>query len=297
MTAIRERVSDIGLRRLAHAAVALFAVAFFALQAWQVLAFVGASWFPGGLGILPEQLMKEAHHIHDFAFSLLFWTMVVGLLSQLRSPRKRAAGQLMALVPFGALLLAFALTDYWRPLPFIAIFGTLTLMATLLHPAGHDLVRSMSDPRGSRLLLALVVVAAVPLLAYAGTQVGLQTGAIEPTGHQHGGATHADVHEDHVEYGHYMLVAAFSFLVVGVGLLASLRPDGWWLPAWWAGILAGVFGAATLGFPDAASNAGTLWGVAAIAWGVAVVGATELERRSGVPAAYGGRREAPTPEK
>jgi hypothetical protein len=69
-------------------------------------------------------------------------------------------------------------------------------------------------------MLALVIVAAVPLLAFAATSIGLQR----------------TVGDDHAAMGHYGYMAAFSFTVIGVGLLASLRPVGWWLAAWVAGL-------------------------------------------------------------
>src|SRR5262245_52058743 len=46
----------------------------------------------------------------------------------------------------------------------VAIFGVLTLLATLLHPTGRDLFRSLSVSRLNRVMLALFIIAAVPLL-------------------------------------------------------------------------------------------------------------------------------------
>jgi hypothetical protein len=204
----------------------------------------------------PEMLAAGVdHHIHDFTFSFLFGPAVAGILAQLRTPSKNVAGQLMALFPWVALGLAFALTNTWVPWDLVAIFGVLTLLATLLHLTGRDLFRSFSISRLNRVMLALVVVAAVPLLAFASTNIGLQR----------------TVSSDHAALGHYGFMAAFSFTVIGVGLLASLRPDGWWLSAWVAGLLPVLLGLASLVFPGVDSSLGLVWALAAIAWGLVFV--------------------------
>ncbi|MGH7429622.1 MAG: hypothetical protein ACREJ4_14880, partial [Candidatus Methylomirabilaceae bacterium] len=110
-----------------------------------------------------------------------------------------------------------------------------------------------------------VIIAAVPLLAFASTNIGLQR----------------TVTNDHAALGHYGFMAAFSFTVIGVGLLASLRPDGWRLTAWVAGLLPALLGLASLVFPDLDSSLGLVWALAAMAWGVAFVAAAEFIRRAG----------------
>lgn len=71
--------------------------------------------------------------------------------------------------------------------------------------------------------------------------------------------------------GHYAFMAAFSYTVIGVGLLASLRPVGWRLSAWVAGLLPAVLGVTSLLYPDATSSLDARWALAAIAWAVAFV--------------------------
>lgn len=296
MASVRSRVAAVGLRRIANAVVVLGFLGFFVLTGgWRLLAFVVAGWFDGALGLFDE--FEAAHRIHEFAFAMLIWPAVVGLVAQLGSPRKHVAGQLMALIPWAALLVAFALTDHWAAFPMIATFGAVTLLAALVHPAGRDLVGSFTGPRVSRLLLALVLVAAAPLVAFSATQVGLQTGAIEQGGHEHGEAGgHAEVHEEHVEYGHFAMMAAFGFVVIGLGLLASLRPTGWWLPAGFVGLMAAFYGLASVAFPETASSAGTTWGVAAVGWGVVFVAAALLEHGGEAPSPYGDHEVTPLSE-
>lgn len=214
-----------------------------------------------------------SHRIHDLTFAFVFGTAAVGLIAQLLSPSKNVAGQVMTLIPWIALLLVFPLTNYWTApgagfvIAATAIFGALTLNATIFHPAGRELFRSFSVSRLDRAMFALVIVAAVPLLALASTNIGLQR----------------TLTNDHSSAGHYGFMAAFNFTVIGVGLLSSLRPDGWRVTARVAGILPGLLGIASLVFPDVDSSLGLPWALAAIAWGVVFVAAAEAARR-GVPA-------------
>src|SRR5438309_484361 len=78
----------------------------------------------------------------------------------------------------------------------------------------------------------------VPLLAYAVASAGQQRA----------------VADEHAALGHYGFMAAFALTVVAVGLLASLRPDGWWLPAWVAGLLPALLGLLSLAAPDVESG-------------------------------------------
>jgi hypothetical protein len=210
-----------------------------------------------------SQHFRSPHHrIHDLTFSFLMGTAVVGLLAQLRTPSKNIAGQFMALIPWVGLVLASALTKTpirFAPAP---ILGSLTLIATILHPTARNLFSSSSVPRVNWAMLALVISAAVPLLAFASTNIVLQrTGA-----------------NDHSALGHYGFMAAFSFIVIGVGLLASLRPDGWRLTAWVAGLLPALLGLASVVFPNADSSLSLVWLLAAVAWGVGFIAVAELTR-------------------
>ena len=157
------------------------------------------------------------HRTHDLTYGLLFTTGVVGIVAQLRRPAKNVASMVMALIPWAALTLAaFLASDpgVIRSAERIA-FASLTVLTALLHPTGRAFFRSFRVSRVNWMMLALVGVAAVPLLGFASTSIELQK----------------TVTDDHSGMGHYGFMAAFSFTVIAVGLLASLRPDGWRLPA------------------------------------------------------------------
>lgn len=213
-------------------------------------------------GHISQHFRLPHHRVHDLTFSFVVGTAVVGMLAQLRTPSRNVAGQLMALIPWIALGLAFALATSWPPFAPAPILGALTLVATLLHPARRAFFRSFSAARVSRVMLALVIVVAVPLLAFASSNIALQRSATN----------------DHAALGHYGFMAAFSLTVIGVGLLASLRPDGWRLTAWVAGLLAALLGLSSLVFRELDSSLSTAWAVAAIAWGVAFVAASRAIR-------------------
>ncbi|MCI0438645.1 MAG: cupredoxin domain-containing protein [Chloroflexi bacterium] len=250
------------------------------LVALALFVLIGLMLFGGFLGVEAIAAMGHfgsiSHRIHDLTYSFLFGVAVVGLLAQLRTPTKNVAGQLMVLIPWAAFVLAYALggilINLLRP-PFVPIFGGLALLAAMLHPTWRDLFSSFSVSRVNRTMLVLVIMAAVPLLVFASNNIGLQRTATDA----------------HAAQSHYAYMAAFSFTVIGVGLLASLRPDGWWLPAWVAGLLPALLGIASLVYPDASSSFSLGWALAAIAWGVVFVAAAELTQDAENPTLLGSR--------
>jgi hypothetical protein len=228
-------------------------------------------------GFLGMAHFTEPHHrIHDLTYGFLFTTAVVGLLAQLRRPSKNVAGMLMALVPCVALLLAAVLSTDAGVIRSAErmLVAAGTVVAAVLHPARGGFFRSFSPSRVSWVMLGLVIVASVPLLAFASTNIGLQRAGTS----------------EHAAMGHYGFLAAFSFTAVGVGLLASFRPDGWRLSAWVAGLLPALLGVSSLIFPDVDSSLGASWALAAISWGVVFIGAAILTGDAGGRPGAGAQR-------
>jgi putative effector of murein hydrolase LrgA (UPF0299 family) len=211
----------------------------------------------------------EPHHrIHDLTFAFLFVPAIVGVLAQLRRPARNIAAMWTALVPSAALVLTLLLTlavggnvRVLQP-PWLTVAAG-ALMATALHPAGGALSRAFRVSRLSWPLLVLTLIAAAPLLAFAAANVGLQSTA----------------GDEHAAAGHYGFMAAFSFTVIGTGILASLRPVGWPVAAWLTGLLPALLGASSLIYPDASSSLPPLWALAAVAWGTGYLVAAEVLRR------------------
>lgn len=253
--------------------------AFYALATLAYAAFIGLMFAQMATQLdlfLPGRFAQmyhgavESHRVHDFAFGLLVTTSIVGVLAQLRRPAENVAGMLMALMPFVGLLLAALLSDTAvierNPLYRVA---AVIAVAALLHPAGRAFFSSFSVSRANWVMLALVGMAAVPLLSFASTNIRLQ----------------GDVADVHAGLGHYAFMAALSISIIGVGLLASLRPDGWRLTAWITGLLPVLLGIWSMVYPDVSSSLGRGWALAAIAWGAAFVAVAELTKDA----------EAPTP--
>ena len=201
------------------------------------------------------------HRIHDLTYGFTYTTAVVGVLAQLRRPERNVAGMVMAVVPWAGFGLAAVLSEeafVFRSTERITV-AYVVVIAALLHPAGRRFFGSFRASRLNRVMLALAVVAAVPLLAFASTNLRLQR-------------TVPDVH---AALGHYGFMAAFAYTVIGVALLASLRPDGGRLTAWVAGLLPALAGIASLAYGEVSSSLEVGWALAAIAWGAAFVAAAE----------------------
>ena len=262
--------------------------AFYVLVALGVTGFIGVMVFlmmlevelPGAFGQMNHGT-TALHRTHDLAFAFLFLPAVVGTLVQLWRPAKNVAGQLMALTPWVALLLTLALTyrftDNPRLLqaPWVNV-AAVGFVAALLHPTGRAFFRSFRVSRVSWVLLALVAIAAVPLLRFASTNIRLQGTVVDA----------------HAFLGHYGFMAGLSFTVIGVGLLASLRPDGWRPTAWVTAMLPALLGLTSVIYPDSSSSLGSIWALAAIGWGAVFVSAAELTRAAAGPEGMNDRFEA-----
>lgn len=268
MASVYATFSEFGWRRRLFTLVVLITLG---LVGFNFLMVILMQLKPGFLGMTHFQ---EPHHrVHDLTFGFLVGTTTVGMLSQLRSPSKNVAGQLVALFPWIGLMVGFVLTDTWVPFDLAVALGGSTLLATVLHPTGRAFFQSFSIKRANWAMLALVIIAAVPLLAFGATNIELQR----------------TVTNDHAALGHYGFMAAFSLTIIGAGVVASLRPDGWWLSAWVAGFLPVLLGLTSLVYPNVDSSLSLNWAIAAIAWGVAFVAAAEITQDVESPTLLGKR--------
>jgi hypothetical protein len=254
------------LRETVHTLRASPIFAIYALVTLGIAGIIGGitlvmTFQPGFMGM--AHFSQPSHRIHDLAYGFLFATAVVGILAQLRHPRSNVAGMLMAVVPWVGLLLAAVLSTDTTVIVSLerVLVAAGTVITALVHPAGRGLFRSFGVSRINWVLLALVAVAAVPLLVFASTNIRLQ----------------ATASDDHAAMGHYGFMAAFSFTVIAVGVLASLRPDGWRITAWIAGLLPALLGLSSLVSP-VSSSLSLPWAIAAIAWGIAFVAVAERTR-------------------
>ena len=227
----------------------------------------------------------ETHDLlHELIFALIVGMAAVGLLTQLRKPFENFAGQLVALIAWIAMILTAAITGNFVPQPLFIIFGGLTILATVLHPKGRGLFNWFSTARINRALAGLVIIAAIPLLILAFTNINLQiagggtAGFFDhrpPTKNVVAGNDHD---QGHSTPGHYRNLAALSLIIILVGLLASFRPSGWRIAARVAGSLPILLGLASIILPKAESSLGIVWGLVAIIWGIAFITTAELTK-------------------
>lgn len=273
MTSPLSTATELGKRRLAfYVVVGSFVVLFGAITGPE-LAFLFTGWFPGtDLG---------PHRLHQIVIAATLWAVLLGMLVQLHAPETSIGGVYQTALVVLAVFVGGAVGGFF--LPPVLIFLVLAIVAAALHPAGRDVVRVLTPRKLDRWLLALVIVAAVPLLLFAANQTALQLGT---AGHSHAehaeaGSEHEKAHQEHIDEGHFASMTGLAFAIIALGLLASLRPPGWWLPAWTAGGMAVVYGLASTLFPDLASSAGTLWGGLAVLWGMGLVATAELTQEEG----------------
>lgn len=249
------------LRRTAFTIAVVGALAVYAAMMRDLLPMVVTAWY---VDVGP-------HRFHDLNFLALVWVGLVGLVAQLYRPDDQvtaAAASVLVMAP----LAVIAVTSGSPIAPMPVLFTAIGLVVVALHPAGRSLLRAERVAPVDRGLLALLAVAAVPLVAYAADQAGRQYAV-------------ADDHAALVHYGGMAVVAGF---VLVMGALATVRRRDWRFAAWAAGALAVYLGASSVAFPGLESSVGPTWGGLAVAWGVGFVTAVELSRRRARTGAPGG---------
>jgi uncharacterized protein YjeT (DUF2065 family) len=215
MHTLTHKLKELGWRRIAFSLVVLAYLGF--LGFINVLMFIPGNWL-SAMGHFDFIYTRDTHNlIHEFVFALIVGTAAVGLASQLWKPKENFAGQLIAMIAWGAMIFIAALTNNWVPQPLFLIFGGLTLIATILHPAGLGLFNWIRTAKVNKILLTLVVIAAVPLTVFAFTNINLQSlGEGRNTGfdinHQrpsHGGSNSAEnIETVRQQYGGYTVAQA-----------------------------------------------------------------------------------------
>jgi hypothetical protein len=192
---------------------------------------------------------REEHRVHDLAYGAVAGILIAlpFLLQAVRPERKPAVmqGAAAAAVAFG---LGYALGGL-----VVFLLAPVVLVGVLfwLHPARSELMRFAGRPQP--VLLALAVLAAIPLVTYALDQAAVQR---------------ACEGDQHCEEFHYAGMAALALAIPLVGAVASFRAPGWRITARLVAAAAAVFGLSAILFPDAASSIGTTWGAIALAGGV-----------------------------
>jgi len=204
---------------------------------------------------------QARNQVLDAGWGLVFGVVLpIGLLAQLRRPERRIAGiQQTGLVAL-ALAAAAVIGEASSYLALAAGIAGACAVLLALHPARRTFLTR--GPRLEPVMLALVAVAAVPSLVYAGRMASAQRRDLPPA--------------DAVSNGlhHWTVMTALALLVLLLVLLAGLRTAGWRIPAFSASIAAGGWAISCLLAPaSAAGSEGHGWAWAALAWAVVVLAA------------------------
>lgn len=212
--------------------------------------------------LLPTPVLTQwapPHHVHAAAHAVVTALLIPAVASGLH-PRLRRVAALQSLVLVVAIGLVVSVVAWqgFRPgsnFPTFnfTLYGIVAVLLLILHPNRDRLfARGTAGPT----LASMALVAAVPLLTFAASEIGMQWAA-DPV---HGVA------------GHYALTASLSIALAALTGLAALRTDGWRLPLWSAGIGVAVLGLVSIVFPSEASSFGPFGGLAAMAWGITFIG-------------------------
>jgi hypothetical protein len=207
--------------------------------------------------VSPEQ---EVHAFHNAVVaSLLLVLSAPPAVAVARSPERPTMplSALTALAVAGLVTMALGLTVDPFTMPFVLLTGVLWA----LRPSREPLLPA---GRPSRILLALVLAGAVPLLGYALGQAEFQR---------------VDTVSSHDAFFHWVETSFYAVAVLMLGGLAALRPASYRLAAWSAGLALAVLGAASLLLGSYASALDGQWALAALVGGGVFVGAAAWEAR------------------
>jgi hypothetical protein len=205
----------------------------------------------------PEQ---EVHAFHNAVVASLLLVLSAPPAVAVARSSGRANPPLVVLAALSAAALvtmAVSLTLDPFTLPFVVLTG----MLWALRPSREALLPA---GRPSRVLLALVLAAAAPLLGYALRQAEFQR---------------IDAVSSHAAFFHWVEASFYAVAVLLLGALAALRPAAHRPAAWSAGVALAVLGAGSLALGTYASALDTPRAWAALVGGVVFVGVAEWEAR------------------
>jgi hypothetical protein len=208
--------------------------------------------------ILSEE--ERIHSIHNIVVAgLLVVLTAPPLIAAARSP-ERSARQLMHLAVVGVAglaTMALGLVLDFFTLPVIVLVGVLWLLRPTREPP-------IPQGRVSPILLLLILVAAVPLVAYALGQAELQR---------------IDSSSEHAERFHWVETSFYAVAILLLGLLAAMRPAAYRMTAWIAAIALAILGVASLALQDYPSALEAEWAWAALAGSILFMAISEWEAR------------------
>ncbi|MGH8927655.1 MAG: hypothetical protein ACRDWH_04855 [Acidimicrobiia bacterium] len=242
-----------------------------------------------------------SHRVHEISFGVVFVLSLLGLLAQFRSTSRKVAPMQQVAVPILVLILVESLVTGVGPdtLPLFLMFGVPPVVLAVLHPSRREVFKPTVHP--SRNLLVLVIALAIPLVIFAVNQIrtGLEARTLAaPVFQQIDLPETATEEEFFAEFerivnemgiddeqreliehsGHWSGMAGWALGLVVLALLVAMRVIGFRFTAWSVGGAVAYYGIASVATPEDASSGGLIGGLSVIAWGIAFVILTEMER-------------------
>jgi hypothetical protein len=204
---------------------------------------------------------QAIHRLHNVAGVLGFGVLLGGsLLVMARDPGSIGPFWVATASGVATTLAGLISGDFISGVYYTAPIGIVLIVA--LHPDR----RALLDVEGvdvPTFMLALAV--AVPAVVFALTQAELQR--------------NGDPSDPHVEFHHYSGMASYALALPLAAFAASLRVPGRPAAAWIVGLVGAGLGIASLALGDHVGALDALWAWLALAWGVALIGVSELRSR------------------
>lgn len=249
-------------RRIAFWVALALASLFLVIALFPAYRLIVINWLPRELwlAVRTDHLAgEEVHRLHSLALSLLAWVMLLGLVSQVRRPVRKVAALLASLAVPVAIAVSEMLAGTYT-VGGTAPFFVLLLLVIVLHPAAREVVRR---PEWDLAMLGLVVVAAVPWVAYA-VSMGEAAHHVAPG----------------FELNHMTFMGAIALATPLWGAIGASKHAGWQYPAGACVVATACVGLQSAIYTDALSAPSPPWAAAALGWCVAY-GSLAIRRTRG----------------
>lgn len=188
---------------------------------------------------------EVSHRLHEVVFGVFFSLALVGAISQIATKRRNLAGMIQ--LAFSVLTLMVMVTVTVR-LDFSLLLYLLPLLAMLVF---HGPIQPWREGRAFHLWAAILTLVALPAFV------------AEISGHIARAHSSAQNHTTH-----WSVMAAFSGVLLLMGLVVTLGIRGYRLVAWSLASAAIIYGIASLAFPYDASSHRFAYAIALVLWGV-----------------------------
>ncbi|WP_263020320.1 hypothetical protein [Natronobiforma cellulositropha] len=216
-------------------------------------------------GIFLGEYYYASHELHHFVLGSFLGLLVLGVVVQAVRPSERVGALHSAIIMWVAFVTVFTLAGTFSPV-FVLLLGLLVGMA-IVHPAASDQLPSLESV--DKRLAVVAGVTAVGAITFAGVELNAQL----------------TLNDGHVQFDHYLFMAAMGLSVAGLALYGSARGIGWRYPVYAAASLLIVFGLASIAYPggEQGSSLGVAGGALVALWALSFValaegGETLLER-------------------